>query len=94
VPRRDGVPAHVEIDEEQAALVRDIFTWHADEGMTIRQVAKRLTRSGTRPPKGGRQWGTTTVHRILTREAYVGTLYYNRTEHRLASGSTEGSQPP
>jgi site-specific DNA recombinase len=78
VPRRDGVPAHVVIDEVQADVVRTLFAWHAHEGMTIRQIAKRLTRDGYPPPKGGPQWGETTVHRILRREAYLGTLHYNQ----------------
>ena len=78
VPRRDGVPAHLVIDEAQADVVRKIFAWHAHEGMTIRQITKRLTRESYPTPKGGPQWGETTVHRILRREAYVGTLYYNR----------------
>ncbi|MGH8653023.1 MAG: recombinase family protein [Gammaproteobacteria bacterium] len=38
--------------------------------MTIRQIAKRLTREGYPTPKGGPHWGETTVHRILRREAY------------------------
>ena len=80
VPRRDGVPPHVVIDENQAELVRSIFRWHADEGTTIRQIAKRLTKSGVRPPRGGRCWRESTRHRILRNEAYIGTLYYNRSQ--------------
>jgi site-specific DNA recombinase len=80
IPRQDGVPAHVVVDEEQAALVRKIFAWHADDGLTIRKIAKRLTESGHPPPRGGKRWGETTVHRILGNEAYLGTLYYNRTK--------------
>ncbi len=78
VPRRDGVPAHLVIDEVQAEVVRKIFSWHAEAGMTLRQITKRLTREGYPTPKGGAQWGETTVHRIVRREAYLGTLYYNR----------------
>ncbi|MGH8606869.1 MAG: recombinase family protein [Gammaproteobacteria bacterium] len=78
VPRRDGVPAHLVIDDAQAELVRKIFAWHAYEGMTIRQLTKQLTREGYPTPKGGARWGETTVHRILRREAYLGTLYYNQ----------------
>ena len=78
VPHRDGVPAHLVIDEAQAEVVRNIFTWHAYEDMTIRQITKRLTRESYPTPKGGAQWGETTVHRILRREAYLGTLYYNQ----------------
>ncbi|MEE8296998.1 MAG: recombinase family protein, partial [Hyphomicrobium sp.] len=79
IPRQDGVPAHLVINEAQGEVVKTIFTWHAQEGMTIRQITKRLTREGYPTPKGGAQWGETTVHRIVRREAYLGTLYYNKT---------------
>ena len=78
VPRRDGVPAHLLIDEAQAEVVKRIFNWHAEEGMSIRQITKRLTREGYPVPRGGPRWGETTVHRIVRREAYLGTLYYNQ----------------
>ena len=73
------VAAHLVVDEAQADVVKRIFAWHADEGMSIRQIAKRLTGEGYSPPRGGPHWGETTVHHILTREAYLGTLTYNLT---------------
>ena len=78
VPRREGVPAHLLIDEAQAEVVKRIFSWHAEEGMSIRQITKRLTRESYPVPHGGPRWGETTVHRIVRREAYLGTLYYNQ----------------
>ena len=78
VLRRDGVPAHLVIDETQAEVVKRIFSWHTEEGLSIRQITKRLTREGYPVPRGGTRWGETTVHRILRREAYLGTLYYNQ----------------
>jgi site-specific DNA recombinase len=78
IARRDNVAAHLVINESEAEVVRRIFTWHADEGITIRQITKRLTREGYPTPKGGKQWGETTVHRILRREDYLGILYYNK----------------
>jgi len=84
IPRRDGVPAHLVINEDEAGVVRKIFSWHVDECMSIRQISKRLTREGYIPPKRGKCWGETTVHRILQREAYLGMLYYNRSyEQRI-----------
>ena len=77
IPRQDGTPAHLVIDDAQADVVRKVFAWHADEGISIRQIAKRLTREGYPTPRGGEYWGETTVHRILHREAYVGVLCYN-----------------
>jgi len=92
IPRRDGSPAHLVIDDPQATIVRKIFSWHACESMSIRQIAKRLTREGYPTPKGGKQWGETTVHRILRREAYLGTLYYNQSQVVTVTPSDGG--PP
>ena len=89
LPRRDGVPAHVVIDEDKAALVRNIFHWHVQERISIRQIARKITLSGVVPPRGGKVWGETTIHRILRSEAYVGTLYYNRTQRIQADRTTE-----
>jgi site-specific DNA recombinase len=77
IARCGNAAAHLVINEQEAEVVRNIFKWHIDQSMTIRQIAKRLTREGYPTAKGGKQWGETTVHRILHREAYVGTLYYN-----------------
>ena len=79
IPRQDGVPAHVVVDEEQAEIVRKVFRWHAWEGLSIRKITHALTASGVRPPRGGKRWGETTIHKFLRREAYLGTLCYNQT---------------
>ena len=78
VPRRDGVAAHLEIDESKAAVVRRIFGLYVKQGLTVRQIAKQLTLEGTPAPSGGRQWSWAMVDRILHDEAYIGTFYHNR----------------
>ena len=78
IPRRDNIPAHLVINEAEAEVVRNIFKWHVDECMTIRQIARRLSREGYPTPKGGGIWIEATVHRTLHRKAYLGTLYYNQ----------------
>jgi len=89
IPRRDVVPAHIIVDEAQADVVRKIFFWHADEGMSIRQITKRLDKEGYPTPKGGPYWGETTVHRILGRESYLGTLHYNQSGVKAAPAGSE-----
>ena len=79
IARKDNVPAHLVINESEAEVVRKIFAWHTDEAMTIRQITKKLTMQGYPTKKGGKQWGETTIHKILRRQAYLGTLYYNKT---------------
>ncbi len=93
IPRRDGVAAHVEIDENKAVVVRRIFNLYAKQGWTVRQIAKQLTLQGTPAPGGGREWNFYTVDRILHNEAYVGTLYYNRHNCAAIEG-THGHKRP
>jgi site-specific DNA recombinase len=78
IPRRDGVPAHAEIEETEAAVVRRIFDNYVKRDLTVRQIAKQLTLGGTPTPKDSGQWSWSAVDRILHEEAYIGTYYYNR----------------
>lgn len=78
-------PAHLEIFEPEAAVVRRIF---ADRigGTTIREICRRLNAEAVPSPTGRATWGHSTVSRLLRNEAYVGRVYYNRTETVAASG--------
>ncbi len=59
-------------------MVRDIFDWHADEGLSIRSIAIRLIEAGVPSPRGHQLWSTSTLDRLVRNEVYAGTLYYNR----------------
>src|SRR5512135_3272056 len=78
VPKRDGVPGHLVVDDEVAALVRLLFTWLVEERMTTRQIVKRLNTGPWFPRSGRRPWSPSVVHRILADETYAGTAYTNR----------------
>ena len=81
VPRQDGVPGHLEIDEDEAAVVRMLYHWLIDERMTVRQIIKRLAAGPWRPRNGKRIWSNAVVHRILSDPLYAGTAYANRYAH-------------
>ena len=49
VPRRDGVPGHLLIDEAEAEVVRMLYRWLIDEHMTVRQIPNAWP-----PARGGR----------------------------------------
>jgi site-specific DNA recombinase len=89
VPRQDSVPAHLVIHEFEAEVVRKMFYWHAYDGMSIRQIDKRLTREGYPTPKGGKCWAESTTHKILRRKDYLGTLDYNKS-YEVTVTSPEG----
>ena len=61
-------------DSVPVRTVRRMFSM-ALEGMGCKDIAKILNREGFRTPNG-RLWGKTTVHKILTNEAYCGTLVW------------------
>jgi site-specific DNA recombinase len=73
-------PARLEIFEPEAAVARRIFAERA-AGTTIRQICRQLNEDAVPTPSGSRAvWGTSTINRLLRNEAYIGRVYYNRTE--------------
>jgi site-specific DNA recombinase len=71
--------AHLQVYEPEAAVVRRIFTDRA-AGITVREICRRLNADGVPSPTGNPTWGTSTICRLLHNEAYIGRIYYNRTE--------------
>jgi len=77
--RAAGVAAHLEIYEPEAAVVQRIFADRA-AGITVREICRRLNADRVPSPTGKATWGTSTLCRLLGNEAYVGRVYFNRTE--------------
>jgi site-specific DNA recombinase len=73
-----GEAGRWEINEAEAPMIRDLFAWVAEEGISIRQAAKRLNASPWRTRGGRHEWPTSTVREILNNETYTGVAYYNR----------------
>jgi DNA invertase Pin-like site-specific DNA recombinase len=80
VPRGSDGLAHLVVFEPEAEVVRRIFDDYVAAGHSTRQIVKRLSADGVASPTGKAMWGTSTIGRILRNEAYVGRVYYNRTE--------------
>ncbi|GAG98446.1 unnamed protein product, partial [marine sediment metagenome] len=66
----------LEIEPYQAQVVRRIFE-SVLEGKGLIDISKELNREGIISPRGN-SWGKTTIHKILTNEAYTGTLVWGR----------------
>ena len=82
----DGGPARIEVFEQEAEIVRLIFDAYVEKGCSIRQIAFDLLERGIPSPTGKPIWGTSTITRLLSNEAYIGTVYYNRREHFEGNG--------
>lgn len=72
--------ASLEIDPHTAPIVRSIFH-SAMRGDGLKAIAKALNADGIASPKSKR-WGTTTLHKVLTNEAYTGTLVWGVSSER------------
>jgi site-specific DNA recombinase len=80
IPRSSATGhAHLQIYEPEAAVVRRIFTDRA-AGTSVRQICRRLNADAIPSPTGKPTWGASTISRLLRNEAYIGRIYYNRTE--------------
>ncbi len=77
-PDRPRDPAGVRLDDAEAAVVHDLFTWYADEGVTIIGLIQRLQQLGIASPKGHQTWNSSTLQRVLTNPTYVGQVFANR----------------
>lgn len=66
----------------EAGVVRSIYRWYTEEGLTLHQIVHRLNAMGEAAPPRGKQWRYSTVRAILTQPAYTGRAYYGRTMTR------------
>ena len=79
---REGGKEHtkLQVEPNEARVVTRIFN-ELLEGKGLIEVAKALNRDGIAGPRG-RGWMKTTLRKILTNEAYVGTLVWGRSNIR------------
>jgi site-specific DNA recombinase len=65
------------INEAEARVVRMMFAWIADEGMTIRDVIRKLQELAIKPRKSVRGvWSTSTLTTMLRNKAYIGEAHW------------------
>ena len=76
--------AHLKIYEPEADVVRRIFT---DRAAAIGPPDLPAAQHRRSPHPRGRPWGHSTLSRLLRNEAYIGRLYFNRTETISGPGS-------
>ncbi len=75
---RDG---YFDINKNQAAIVKDIFTWCGEEFLSKYAIRQRLYDRGIRPVKNKKPyWSTSVIDRLLRDTTYMGQHFYNKTE--------------
>lgn len=68
--------------EQEVRIVRQIYRWFVNDGLSEAEIASRLNVSGIQN-EHCRDWTRATVHEILINEKYIGTNVYNRVSFKL-----------
>ena len=88
----------LEINEDEAKVVRMIFDWYGNEGVGSGVICNRLNEMGIKTAKGDR-WRNATIRSMLSNEHYIGKIryYYRVTQHTVVDqevikGSTRNAE--
>ena len=77
-PDRPRDPAGVRIEAAEAAIVRELFAWYAQEAHSFCSLARWLEQCGLRTSTGLARWNLASIRALLINPAYTGTVYGNR----------------
>ena len=70
---------NLSINEEEAKVIRKMFTWYTEEGYGGAKIANMLNNRGIKT-KRGNNWSQNSVCRILTNEIYTGKIINGKEE--------------
>ena len=79
-PKSKGGNGKRTINEEEARVVRLIYSLLTEKGMSLYEIAKRLEQMAIRTKKGLKKWRRCTIYRMVTNPTYCGKTYAFRWE--------------
>jgi site-specific DNA recombinase len=93
-----GGSARYDIVEDEARIVRQVFTWIGQERFSIGEVTRRLQRAAARTRTGRTQWDRSVIWDMLKNPAYKGTAAFGKTRTgplrpRLRASRNQPLQP-
>src|SRR4051812_49087979 len=81
-PAHPRDPAGVRVEPAEAAIVREIFAWYAEEAHSFYSLAQMLEQRGIRTSTGLARWNLASLRALLRNPAYTGRVYGNRWQRR------------
>jgi len=93
-PERPRDPSGVRLDAAEAAAVREMFTWYAEEASSMYRLATKLQDHGVPAPRGHWRWNVATLRGILSNPSYAGQVWAGRERRRGPSaGGMSAARP-
>ncbi len=76
----DFAQGRYEINDREAQIVKRIFSWVANDGLTLRGIVRKLQDLEIKPRKSKRGvWNTSTLSTLLRNKTYIGEGHYGST---------------
>jgi len=75
--RATNAAGHYEVQDKEREIVKLIFDLFVNKRLSIRAIARELTKRDI-PPRQGKNWRTSSLHSIIRNETYTGVTYYNK----------------
>ncbi|WCR59220.1 MAG: Transposon gamma-delta resolvase [Wolbachia endosymbiont of Ctenocephalides felis wCfeF] len=75
-----GKESKLEINEEEARIVKQLFVWIGEERVSMRETVRRLKKMSIRTQKGKEVWNQSNIRRILRNPVYKGQAAYGKTK--------------
>ena len=76
--QHNGVGGY-DIIEEEAKIIRLLFSWIGYDGISINEATNKLTKMGIKTPTGkNTRWNRGSVHHMLNNTAYKGTAAFGK----------------
>lgn len=77
IKKEEGQHGYYEINPEEARIVKMIFGWVGEEGLTLRTIVRKLHELGIKPRLSKRGvWSTSTLTTMLRNRTYVGEAHW------------------
>lgn len=91
----DLIDGELKINEVEAEFVKKIYQWYVNEHLTLREIGNRLYEQGALPKRReSKNWGASSIRRILTSPIYIGKYIYNRRKTQKVKGQKTASGAP
>lgn len=77
VKKTDHTDAYYQVDEAEAAIVRQVFTAYTREHLSMYAITQRLTTQHV-PTRTGGHWDPATIRKMLRHRAYIGQAMFGK----------------
>ena len=77
VKKTDQVDAAYQVDDAQAAVVRQVFAAYTQDGLSMYGIVQRLTARQV-PTRNGGRWDPATIRKMLRNPAYIGKACFGK----------------